>query len=96
MPEARAALGDRAVGCAAALGLLLCGLGSAIFIAFPFVVGLTIGVLVNNIKHIALCGLSVCLLALSILVVMGLEGMLCALMAAPLAAAEMIVAGLLV
>ena len=59
-------------------------------------VGLTIGVLVNNIKHIALCGLSGCLLALSILVVMGLEGILCALMAAPLVAAAMIVAGLLV
>ena len=96
MPEARAALGNHADGRAAALGLLLCGLGSAIFIAFPFVAGLTVGVLVNNIKHIALCGLSVCLLALSILVVMGLEGMLCALMAAPLAAAVMIVAGLLV
>ena len=96
MPEARAALGDRAVGRAAALGLLLRGLGSSIFISVPFVVGLTIGVLGNYIKHIALCGLSVCLLALSILVVMGLEGMLCTLVAAPLAAAAMIVDGLLV
>ena len=68
----------------------------AIFIAVPFVAGLTIGVLVNNIKHIALCGLSGCLFALSILVVIGLEGILCALMAAPLAAAAMIVAGLFV
>ena len=31
-------------------------LGSAIFIAVPFVAGLTIGLLVNNIKHIALSG----------------------------------------
>ena len=96
MPEARAAQGDRAFGRAAALGLLLRGLGSAIFIAVSFVAGLTIGVLGNYIKHIALCGLSGCLLALSILVVMGLEGMLCTLMAAPLAAAAMIVDGLLV
>ena len=71
-------------------------LGSAIFIAVPFVASLTIGVLVNNIKHIALCGLSGCLFALSILFGMGLEGILCALMAAPLAAAAMIVAELLV
>ena len=71
-------------------------LGSAIFIAVPFVAGLTIGLLVNNIKHIALSGLGGCVFAMSFLIVMGMEGIFCALMAAPLAMAAMIVAGLLV
>ncbi len=71
-------------------------LGSAIFIAVPFVAGLTIGFLVNNIKHIALSGLGGCVFAMSFLLVMGLEGIFCALMAAPLAVAAMIVSGLLV
>lgn len=87
-------------------GLLLLGyyffaldresLGTAIFIAVPFVAGLTIGILVDNIKHIALSGLGGCVFAMSFLLVMGLEGIFCALMAAPLAVAAMIVAGLLV
>ncbi len=87
-------------------GLLLLGyyffalgreaLGTAIFVGVPFVAGLTIGILVNNIKHIALCGLGGCVFALSFLLVMGFEGIFCALMAAPLAIAAMIVAGLLV
>ena len=71
-------------------------LGSTIFIAVPFVAGLTIGLLVNNIKHIALSGLGGCVFAMSFLIVMGMEGIFCALMAAPLAMAAMIVAGLLV
>ena len=58
--------------------------------------GLTIGLLVNNIKHIALSGLGGCVFAMSFLIVMGMEGIFCALMAAPLAMAAMIVAGLLV
>ena len=58
--------------------------------------GLTIGLLVNNIKHIALSGLVGCVFAMSFLIVMGMEGIFCALMAAPLAMAAMIVAGLLV
>ena len=62
----------------------------------PFVAGLTIGLLVNNIKHIALSGLGGCVFAMSFLIVMGMEGIFCALMAAPLAMAAMIVAGLLV
>ena len=47
--------------------------GSAIFIAVPFVAGLTIGLLVNNIKHIALSGLGGCVFAMSFLIVMGME-----------------------
>ena len=46
-------------------------LGSAIFIAVPFAAGLTIGLLVNNIKHIALGGLGGCVFAMSFLIVMG-------------------------
>ena len=46
-------------------------LGSAIFIAVPFAAGLTIGLLVNNIKHIALSGLGGCVFAMSFLIVMG-------------------------
>ena len=55
--------------------------------------GLTIGLLVNNIKHITLSGLCGCVFAMSFLIVMGMEGIFCALMAAPLAMAAMIVAG---
>ena len=61
----------------------LATLGSAIFIAVPFVAGLTIGLLVNNIKHIALSGLGGCVFTMSFFIVMGMEGIFCALMAAP-------------
>ena len=68
-------------------------LGSAIFIAVPFVASLTIVLLVNNIKHIALSGQGGCVFAMSFLIVIGMEGIFCAFMAAPLDMAAVIVAG---
>ncbi len=49
----------------------------------PFVADLTIGLLVNNIKHIALSGLGGCVFTMSFFIDMGMEGIFYALMAAP-------------
>ena len=82
----RRAFGERHLGFAHGYYFVaseLATLSSAIFIAVPFVAGLTIGLLVNNIKHIALSGLGGCVFTMSFFIVMGMEGIFCALMAAP-------------